>query len=419
MIQSERFLLCVFVFALGGLSGWAAGPTIQPVFPPENENLVFIEGEDAVATNFAREPTFNFGASGYRTLQLNQAAGIQGIGTFYADYVFSVPVDGEWELWYGGTPPGPRDELSASYASPLVITFDERKPLPRYREDVAVVENYSPAFYWNRAASVKLGAGRHTLRFEIAEKRRYDGRYYFYLDCFFLVRTENSKRVLSGPVPPVFPLNMDDRSIDTPYLSIDDYLIRIRDSAVRKQPLVEISRVYSLLGDYLNALKYLNKAALLQPNDTAIGLLVAKNRIWKGDIAEGLHRYRELLTADPKHREVWLEAGKVAAWSGRYDDSIGFFKDGLTVFADDADLMINLGLTYVWAGRGADGEIMFRAAQTLAGSDPEKLKNIGRVYAVNGYPDRAAAAYAAAAAADPRDLESRMLLIDTQLALGN
>ncbi|MBE3133577.1 MAG: tetratricopeptide repeat protein, partial [Acidobacteria bacterium] len=327
----------------------APSAKIEPVFPVENESLVLVEGEDAVSTNFAREPVLNYGCSGFRALQLNRYTGLEGVGSFYADYVFTVPSSGTWELWYGGTPPGPRDELYPSYSSPFQFTIDGQKPMQVSRETMAVVENYSPSFYWNLVGSVPLEARRHRVRFEVTEKRRIDGRYQFYLDCFFLVKKEGGKRVLAEPLPAVFPKNLDNRAINSPFPTIDDALIRVRDNPTAVEPLLDLSLIYTMLGDYLNAIKYLNAAALIQPKNPDLILLTAKNRIWKGDTAEGLKKYRESLDLDPSRRELWLEAGKVAAWTGRFDDSIKFFTDGLAAFPRDLDLTVNLGLTYVWA----------------------------------------------------------------------
>ena len=252
----------------------------------------------------------------------------------------------------------------------------------------------------------------------MTERRRIDGRYQFYLDCFFLVKKEGETRVLAEPLPAVFPKNLDDRSMNRPFPSIDDMLIRVRDNPGSTAPLVELSLVYTMLGDNLNAIKYLNAAALIAPKDPDITLLAAKNRIWKGDTAEGLRGYRALLDADPSRRELWLEAGKVAAWTGRYDDSVRFLTDGLAAFPKDLDLTVNLGLTYLWSSRGQDAERIFREAQAIAGSDAARLVEIARIYRVNSYPDRAIAAYNAAIAAAPQDLQARLLLIDTLQSLG-
>ncbi|MEJ2665062.1 MAG: hypothetical protein P8107_13645 [Spirochaetia bacterium] len=62
----------------------------DPIFPDENKNLIFIEGEHAVATNFYKEPIKNFGCSGKKSLQLNKATALQGGAAYYADFLFYV-----------------------------------------------------------------------------------------------------------------------------------------------------------------------------------------------------------------------------------------------------------------------------------------------------------------------------------------
>ncbi|MEE8591187.1 MAG: hypothetical protein V3T35_07685, partial [Spirochaetia bacterium] len=136
---------------------------VEPVFPEENEALIFIEGEDAVSTNFTNEPILNYSCSKFRTLQLNRRTGLQGGRSFYATFVLYVEDSGEYELWYGGTPPGPADELLPSYASPFSLRLDGGEALSVDRENVAVVEQYAPSYYWNYLGDIRLDAGQHTI----------------------------------------------------------------------------------------------------------------------------------------------------------------------------------------------------------------------------------------------------------------
>jgi len=391
---------------------------IAPEFPKENPNLIFIEGEDAVSTNFNREPTLNFSCSGKRTLQLNRSSGLQGGASFYADYVFFVKNDGDYELWYGGTPCGPKDDLYPSFVSPFRYTIDNNKPVNRYREDITVVENYSPSYYWNIFGETKLKAGTHRIRFEVTEKRRYDNRYYFYLDNFFLIRKENGRRIKGDILPEVFPKNMENRTINFPFRSIDDYLIIIREKPDDPRPLVELSLIYTLIGDYLNALKYLKRASLLSPDNYSILLLIAKNRIWKGDISIGLKQYRNLLKKNPKQLDLWIEAGKVAAWTGRYKESINFYNDGLKYYNNNLNLLVNLGLTYLWASKSAEAEKNFKKTEKIAADDISLLKKLAKIFIINGYPERAVSLYRRAIQISPADLESYLLLEDTYLKTG-
>ena len=367
-------------------AGEAAG--IEPVFPEENPGLVFVEGEEAVSTNFASEPILNFGCSGYRTLQLSRISAQQGGRAFSATYVFYVTESGRFELWYGGTPPGPQDELFPSYASPFSYRLDGGEETKVFREDVAVVEQYAPAYYWNRIGELELQAGPHTVEFLVSQPRRYDNRFYFYLDGFFLLRADGPRSALDGTLPEVFPRDLTDRRIDFPFRPLEDYQIAIRDKPSELAGYLQIAEIYALLGDYLNGLRYLKRAELIEPEDTRVKLLLAKTRIWKGEVGEGLKSYRELLLLEPKRRELWLEAGKVAAWTGKYEESIAFFDNALDQFPDDLALIVNLGLTYLWSGRLEEAEDRFHRAEALAQKDYRLVLELARTYALNGYPQR-------------------------------
>ncbi|NOY07648.1 MAG: hypothetical protein GXP33_02270 [Spirochaetes bacterium] len=430
----KRFIGNVLLITLVLVSGWTQEQTkstkqktvqnkapvskINAEFPKENPNIIFVEGEDAVSTNFNKEPTLNYSCSGRRTLQLNRASGLQGGASFYADYVFYVPEGGEYELWYGGTPPGPKDDLYPSFVSPFKYTIDNKKTVDRYREDITVVENYAPSYYWNIFGDEKLKAGIHKIRFEVNQKRRYDNRFYFYLDNFFLIRKENGRLIKGSPLPDVFPKNMENRTINFPFRSIDDYLIIIREKSDNPQPLIELSLIYTLIGDYLNALKYLKRASLLAPDNFNILLLIAKNRIWRGDVSIGLKKYRELLKKNPGKLDLWIEAGKVAAWTGRYKESISFFKDGLKHFKDNLNLLINLGLTYMWASDPSDSEKSFKEAGKITADNVELIKKLAKIFIINGYAEYAIPLYKKAIQISPADLESYLLLEDTYLKTG-
>ena len=336
---------------------------IKPVFPQTGSSIIFIEGEDAVATNFNREPILNYSCSGYRTLQLNQATGLQGDSVYYADYVFYVEEDGVYEFWYGGTPPGNRDELLTSFSSPFRFILDSFYEYDIYREDVNVAGGYAPAYYWNSVSELTLSKGEHRIRFEVPIRRSFDSKYFFYLDNFFLIKKENGVRILTGNIPKIFPSDMDDRSMDSPFKSIEDYEILIRDNPEQSRNYIEISMIYSLIGDYLSSLKNLRKALLLEPDDSDIILLIAKNLIWKGAYQDGLYYFSDLLKLVPERVDYWAEAGKVAAWTGQYETSKEFFDDGIEMFPDNLNLQANLGITYLWEGDPAAADKQFKLVE--------------------------------------------------------
>ncbi len=388
---------------------------IKPVLPQTGSSIIFIEGEDAVATNFNREPILNYSCSGYETLQLNQATGLQGDSVYYADYVFYVEEDSDYEFWYGGTPPGNKDELVPSFSSPFHYKLDSFYEYDVYREDVNVVGGYAPAYYWNYVSDITLSRGEHRITFEVPVRRSFDSKFFFYLDNFFLVKKVDGARVIEGDIPPVFPTDMNNRFMDAPFRSIEDYEISIRDNPEESRNYIEISMIYSLIGDYLSSLKNLRKALLLEPDDPDILLLTAKNYIWKGSYSDGLYQYRDLLQLVPEKIDVWTEAGKVAAWIGQYETSIEFFSEGAELYPENLSLQANLGITYLWSGDSFAAEKQFKLVNNLAGDDLLLNKELAGIFEVNGYPDKSIEIYNKVIDLYPGDLETRFLLEDAYI----
>jgi len=364
-------------------------PKRTPVLSEVNDVLVAWEAEDAVSTNFNSQATLDYSASALRTLQLSRYNPLYGGAAFYADYTVYVPQDGTYELWYSGTPAGPEDEISPSYTSPFWLKVDQDDARPVYRENMAVVEQYSPGFYWNTVRdTLTLDKGLHNIRIEVRDKRRMDGKFYFMLDSFFLLK-EGLKEVPEELQPAIFPQDLTDRSIDNPFRSISSYENAVKVNPENKTNYIILATTYILMGDYTEALRNLNLARNIDPEDDYVLNLMAKSRIWKGDIQKGLRLYRQLLSRSPEQEAVWAEAGKMAAWTGQYDTSVGFYSDALAFYPESLNLNVNLGLTYLWDSQGDKGQPYLNKAQTLASESPEKVLRLAQIYEVNGYIEKA------------------------------
>ncbi len=399
------------VFFLLALTATAADkPAVTgqrtPIFPVTPPGLVYVEGEDAVSTNMATEPTLNYGCSGNRTLQLSRTGQLPGGTAFYAEYSFYIDEDATYEPWYGGTPPGSKDDLALSFASPLSISVDGGTPKALFREDVNVVERYAPSYYWVKTPAMDLAKGAHTLRFEVAAKRKLDDRFFFYIDALFLATPDAfaAAKADRKAFPELFPKDPDNRKIDFPFQSIEDYQAQIQAKPSDVVPYIELADEYSLSGDYLNALKTLSKAMIVAPKNADLRLLTAKNRIWRGDMKEGIEAYGIYISLRPDDLGAYEEAGKIAAWVGRFSDSEYFYATGLAAFPGNSSLTVNKGLALLWANRVADAERDFASAEQAALADPALAADLAAIYLENGFPERAVAVYEKAIAAFPDNL---------------
>lgn len=380
----KKFITLIFMFYISLMPINGQNKT-TPIIPETNINIIQQEAENAIVTNFATQATLNYSASGQRTLQLNTYNSNYKSNAYFSEYVVYIDTAGSYSFWYSGTPPGTKDDVYPSYSSPFTLVIDENK-YSKYREDVNVIENYAPGLYWIKAHEIELTAGYHKIRFEVNEKRRFDGKFYFYIDSFFLFNGDTKN---PGSTPEVFPKNMDDRSIDNSFRSISYYQNSIKNNPTATENYMSLANIYILIGDYLNAIKMLSRIIQIDPSNRAAQLLMAKSRIWNGNTDRGIKAYEDYLSLYPDSLAIWEEAGKLAAWVGKLDKSIEIFNRGLSIFPGSISLNINLALTHLWNSNIQEGLDILSLQEKNTNGDVEKISNLADVYYINGYPDYA------------------------------
>jgi len=401
----------VFAYAQSG----SQETRIEPIFDAEPDGLVWVEAEDAMTTNFAGEATLDYGSSAYRVMQLNKD-GQSKSAPYYAEYTILVESPGDWSLWIGGTPPGPESELAASFVSPLRLIVDGGTPAKLYREDIEVNEQYSANNHWFVVKeALRLSAGAHTIRFEIAETRKYDSRFYFFLDAFFLLRSDSTLLKASldaADLPGKFPKNLADRSIDLPYLSIPQYEYAIQTSPKDPDRYLLLAQVYNLIGDHGSAIKTLARGRVVSGYDPRFTLQMAKSRIWSGEVDEGIRLYREYLSTPEADTSIWAEAAKISAWLMKYQDAEKFYADALEAIPEDMNLRVNQALTLLWEGKVREGERLLARLWKGVSADASLVAELGEIYMVSGYPDKAIKTYSDGIESHPERLGLYLRLSD-------
>ncbi|WP_304226386.1 lipopolysaccharide assembly protein LapB, partial [Gracilinema caldarium] len=410
----------IFLFILAGVLGLnsfaESSPKQKPFFTPQPEGLVWVEAEDAVTTNMTDQATLDYASSGYRMLQLNREGTAKG-APFYADYSFVVPAEGAWNIWVGGTPPGPESDLLASFVSPISIIVDGGNPIPIYREQVEVVEKYSNTNHWYvLKQALPLSAGIHTIRFEVSEQRRYDSRFYFFLDAFFLLHKDSplaKGSVDRALVPQRFPLDLANRKIDNPYLTIPQYEYAIQQNPKNKEGYLLLAQVYSLIGDHGSAIKTLSRGKVMAGEDSRFTLLAAKSRIWSGEIDEGIRLYKEYLKSPDAEQDVWAEAAKICAWLMKYQDAEDLYRQAIAKYPEDLNLKVNYALTLLWESKVREGERRLSELWQDIKTDPQQILTLGAIYDISGYPDKAINVYLEGAQEHPEQIEMYLRLVRT------
>lgn len=399
--------IALLLSALAAAGTAVAQPTegkLGPILAAKPDGLVWIEAEDAASTNFSGAPVLDYNSSAFRQLQLNREFSGGG-ATYYAEFLVTLDRAASWRLWIGGTPPGPRSDLLASFVSPARISVDGAEAFDLYREDVEVNARYTVNNYWYAyKLPLTLGPGAHTIRIEIDEPRRYDNRYFFFLDALFLA--EEGGPVLAGSyprerLPERFPEDTSDRRIDNPFLSIPQYEYLVQTDPTNRDNYLLLAQVYSLLGDHGSAVRTLSRGRVVAGDDPRFTLLAAKSRIWSGEIDEGIRLYREYLAHPGADPAIWAEAAKISAWLMKYRDAEAFYRGGLERHPDDINLKANYALTLLWEGRVREGERLLDSLIRSLTDDPEATLALGLIFEQSGYPDKAENLYRFGLAAFP------------------
>ncbi|MFN2312731.1 MAG: tetratricopeptide repeat protein [Spirochaetia bacterium] len=370
------------------------------------QSPIIIEGQDAISTNFSPEPIQLYGLGGNLGLQLNQPT-LLSADPYYADFVFSTEQAGEYMLWYGGSRPGAEDPFLPSYGSPFQLILNNEVLKTVYAETVAVGPFYSSPYQWVRVGSIELQAGQQVLRVSVDERRRYDSRFFLYLDRLILV-----------PVGTEVSFLPSEGQLQEEPDSIEDLLIRLRDEPTDLNAYIQLSHLYTSVGDHINAIRYLNRAQVLNPAHPEILQLLARNRIWQGDIDGALGAYWALVSSDPQKLNSFLEAGKIAAWNGFLGASEQYYLAGLDHHPNTIQLLANLGYTYLWGAREDRARELFNRAESRASTVDEALL-LAAEYRANADPSREEVFLRTMRSTFPQSHELAQQLLDAAYAQGD
>lgn len=152
---------------------------------------IWIEAESA-QTNFEPGTTVmaipdgNGASDGkYLRLYLQKNARVDSEFPYYAEYKFSVPVEGDYRFWISASP------QNAAWASPFYFSLDGGI-FTKLQGKVWAGKNYGDRslqedyFGWLLADTLNLKPGSHTLRFEVRGSRAIDNLYATFIDALLL-----------------------------------------------------------------------------------------------------------------------------------------------------------------------------------------------------------------------------------------
>ncbi len=348
------------------------------------KNYIWIEGEHAVSTNFAREPIYNFFCSNKFALQLSKDVDPPQDG-YFANYVFYVTHTKEYDLWMGCTPPGSAYKDRPGYASPIEWKIDNGPFQAASAENVYVKSFYGiGGFYWVKIASGTLNAGKHTLTVRVKQKRSSGWDYYFYIDTILLLPQYSTGITQLMDFPEVAPKDFATPGDGILFNSPEFYEKKLRANISDREALFTLVQIYGWLYDYNKAIFLLKKYLEKNPRDIDIRLQLAAFYSWSDQLDAAISEYKNIISIDEKNITARKLLSVLAGWNNRYDEAIKYYQEIIAIDPENVDAYISLGTQYSWKGEMNRAITTFEKAEAIAPANVEVLEVLGDNYYWSG-----------------------------------
>ncbi len=372
-----------------GKDGDAKTSKVEVPVTPRNKtyykNYIWIEGENALATNFAKEKTYNFYCSNKYSLQLSKDADPSPDKGYYATYVFHVPKTKSYDFWMACTPPGSMYPDKPGYASPIEWKIDEGQFTLASSENTFVKEYYAPGgYYWVKISTGTLSAGQHHLTFRVKQKRSSGWDYFYYIDAILFLPTYSEYLIPLMSFPEISPRDYSDKGAGVRLNTIDYYKDQIKTRNNYRENVFTLLQIYAWLYEYNKSIDLAEAYIKDNPKDLEIRLLLASNLAWGDRLDDSIKEYKNILAIDNKNITARKLLAVLAGWNNRYDEAIRNYKEIIEIDPMNVDAYISLATQLTWSGEVNKAIGVFAQAEAIAPDNIEVLYALGDNYNWSG-----------------------------------
>ncbi len=348
-------------------------------------NYIWIEGENAAATNFSKEKTYNFYCSNKYALQLSKEADPVSDKGYYATYVFHVPRTKSYDFWMGCTPPGSKFPDKPGYASPFQWKIDNGIFRTASAENTYIKKYYAAGgFYWVKISTGKLSAGKHTLTIKIKQKRSSGWDYFFYIDAILFIPTYSGDLIPIMKFPDAAPADFKTGRKGISLRKIEYYKKNIARSRDYRNSVFTLLQIYTWLYQYDKAIDLCNEYLGRYPKDIEIRLLLASTLAWSDRLDDALKEYKNIISIDTNNITARKLLAVLAGWNNRYDEAVRNYREIIKIDPMNIDAYISLATQLMWKGDVNQAIKVFQKAETIAPDNIEVLYALGDNYYWSG-----------------------------------
>lgn len=183
--------------------------------------------------------------------------------------------------------------------------------------------------------------------------------------------------------------------------AIEEYREALKYVPEDVDTMIKISYLYIIDWDANNALKELEQANRLRPNDIDILHQMFMAYTMKKNIPRAIDCMREILKLDPSNEiyrkflsDYYIERAEEARDDGKYKSALKFLEDGLEILTDNIELKTMVGGIYLKMEDEEKAEATFEEIIAINPKDPKIYMAIGRQYLEDDMIDRAESYFA-------------------------
>jgi len=150
-----------------------------------------------------------------------------------------------------------------------------------------------------------------------------------------------------------------------------------------------LSQAYSQADKPSLALKAMQRALALQPNNAAYHQAVAVLTAWLGDYRQAQEHYKRAEQLGATDPDVILNLARVYSWAGDTDQAVETYRRYLSKHAEAAAVWLELARTESWRGNYGGALDALNAYAMRFGTTEAYSRELAGVLASNGHPSRA------------------------------
>jgi Flp pilus assembly protein TadD len=143
------------------------------------------------------------------------------------------------------------------------------------------------------------------------------------------------------------------------------------------------------LGEHDTALRVLQRANEIQPDNSRTFFLLGQAELEKGDPVKAMAEFDKAVALEPKNVKLLMDIGNAFLAKNMIEEALKYFNMARELSPDFLNVYNRMGITFSRAGRFDEAETMYNKALELDKEDPGVYFNLGMMWSRKGDKEKA------------------------------